>query len=64
MDREQMRIQRAALEASAHSRHEQVSRRWQLAKQTIWLALLAGAFLIYFLIEIMAEAIHISFPGF
>ena len=64
MDREQMRIQRAAIEAAAQSKHEQVSRRWRIAKQTIWLALLAGAFLVYSLIAVMVESIDISFPSF
>jgi hypothetical protein len=64
MDPEQTRIRRAAIEASAQSKHEKVSRRWRIAKQTVWLALLAGAFLIYFLIAVMVESIHISFPSF
>lgn len=64
MDREQMGIQRAAIEASTQRKHEQVTRRWRIAKQAVWLALLAAAFLIYFLIAVMVESIDISFPSF
>jgi hypothetical protein len=64
MDREEMRIQRAAIEASTQRKHEQATRRWRIAKQAVWLALLAGAFLVYFLIAVMVESIDISFPSF
>jgi hypothetical protein len=39
-------------------------KRWQLAKQTMWLALLTVSFLIFHLIDIMQETILIEMMRF
>lgn len=39
-------------------------KRWLLAKQTVWLALLVGAFLIFYLIDILQASLSLirDFP--
>lgn len=38
---------------------EPAYKRWLLAKQTVWLALLAAAFLIFYLIDIMVASLDL-----
>ncbi len=56
--------QRAALEELQDKKRAEITWRWLLAKQTVWLTLLVVAFLIFFLIDVMNESIAISFPSF
>jgi hypothetical protein len=54
----------------AHNLVEQVAKRdaandpkvkaWQLAKQSTWLSLLVGAFLLFFLVSVIYEVINLS----
>jgi hypothetical protein len=60
MDREKLSTHRAAIHDQLDRKRAETSRRWQLAKQTVWLALIAGAFLIYFLLDIINESISLQ----
>jgi hypothetical protein len=64
MGLENVRPERAALHELQDKKRAQITWRWLLAKQTVWLTLLVGAFLIFFLIDIMNESIGISFSSF
>jgi hypothetical protein len=64
MDHQEASSQLAEFEAWARDKREQETLRWQLAKQTVWLTLLAGAFLVYFLTNIMVDAVYLSFASF
>ena len=35
---------------------EVIRYRWQLAKQTVWLSLLAGSFLIFYLTDVLQQS--------
>jgi hypothetical protein len=56
-------LKRAALQEQQDAKRAKITWRWLLAKQTVWLALLVGAFLIFFLIDVMNESIAISFAS-
>jgi hypothetical protein len=57
-------LQRAALHEQQDRKRDEITQRWLLAKQTVWLALLVGAFLVFFLIDILNESIAMSFASF
>jgi hypothetical protein len=50
--------------ASVESRRQRVQRGWALAKQTTWLALLAGGYLMFYLLDVLAESFNLLGMGF
>jgi hypothetical protein len=57
MSPEDLRIQRALIGLSAACEREESERRWSLAKQTMWLVLLVGGYLLIYLLDLL----HLSF---
>ena len=50
--------------ASVESRRQRVQRGWALAKQATWLSLLAGGYLMIYLIDVAAETFELLGIGF
>jgi Ca2+/H+ antiporter len=64
MDHQEASSQLVEFEAWARDKRDQVAHHWQIAKQAVWLTLLAGTFLVYYLTDIMVEAVHLSYASF
>ena len=50
--------------ASVETRQRRLQRGWALAKQTTWLSLLAGGYLMLYLLDLFKESFHLLGVGF
>jgi hypothetical protein len=50
---------RSAYFAGLDDRRQKLVYRWAVAKQTTWLALLSGGYLILYLLELLEQSFHL-----